>query len=224
MKESSMTFSYISSLCLSNVKKDLPCDLESLIISFVKEAKVEDKARCLFKKVNSLLDLAPKIDDVERWENEAKEMKKAELQKGLDNELTSFGPMAWHLPLSLNPIGPSMEGKTGPFKKAMVIHYVNIMMYKNAWRKYEELLEDKMDIRHNWRPIYAPSGNLRVYSRHPIISQCAGWMEGLADTTDCRCPVADMVKSFYVNNQYDYKFAQGQSVFYILKDGVMYKR
>ena len=224
-----MTFSYIGSLFREQASCECPCDVESLISRYVHEAKVVDKARNLFKEVNNLLNLAPTVDEVHRWRKEAKKMRKHVLNQKI-YELTNdeFDDDWYRIGYRFRPDGPETRGKKGPFKKTLAIHYMNMMMYKNVWDKYEKLKADKVSrprLRPLWileDPILAPSGNMRVYSRHPIISNSA--RRHLDDPNDCRSAVADMVKSYYANNHYDYTFCQGDWIFYLLTDEGKYKR
>ena len=226
-----MTFSYIGSLFREKASCECPCDVESLISSYVHEVKVVDKARNLFKEVNNLLNLAPTVDEVQRWRKEAKKMRKHVLnQKIYDLTNDEFDDDWYRIGYRFRPDGPETRGKKGPFKKTLAIQYMNMMMYKNVWDKYEKLkadkvpsLSDEMPWAGRWRlTILAPSGNMRVYSRHPIISNSA--RRHLDDPNDCRSAVADMVKSYYANNHYDYTFCQGDCIFYLLTDEGKYKR
>ena len=74
-------------------------------------------------------------------------------------------------------------------------------------------------------PIYTPKGVLRVYSRHPAISRTA--RRGISGDLDCIEDVgaiADMVTSFMVKDNYDYRYCQGKWVYYVLEGDTIRRR
>jgi len=136
-----MSFSYISHLFS---KRDLfiPLEIENIIADIILTEK-------RFKKINRLLDLSPKIKDIEQWEKEAKKTGAPVLRKNV-SELRKKQCMTgcmdgWLFPECMAPHrqGEGVYGKSGyMLKKGVIIEYVNRMMYEDVYKRYTELEED----------------------------------------------------------------------------------
>ena len=134
-----MSFSYISHL-FSTHGLFIPLEVENIIADIILTEK-------RFKKINRLLDLSPKIKDIEQWEKEAKKTGAPDLRKNV-RELRKKQRMTgcmdgWIFPECMAPQGEGVYGKSGyMLKKGVIIEYVNRMMYEDVWKRYTELEED----------------------------------------------------------------------------------